>query len=143
MTPEDLEVVGKAGITAFLAAMDGNTGAVADTITHVGSTYGHHGVYVMCCGLASVVQQIAYPNIDPAGGDFAMVEMLEGFDLTNQGDLFAARFVTCTLNDDGATRAALFFAPINADDQEQTISNVVSLVGLAASLGNLRRAGKV
>lgn len=145
MEPQDehLEDIGKATIAAFLAAIDTNTEAVAHEITRIGTTYGHQGIYIMCCGLADLVKQIAYPNTDPAAGDLATVETLEGYDPTNQTALFAARFVVCSLNGDGLTRAALFFAPINAGDHERTIGNVVALVGLAAGLGKLRLAGKV
>lgn len=112
---------------ALVAGMDRDAERVATVVCDVAERYGEMGVYSMCCGLANAVEQVAFPP--PRG--FAELDMLDGRAPEEQDDqaaLWAARFLTASLNADVETKVALFLAATG----EQAAANIAALVALAA-----------
>jgi hypothetical protein len=111
----------------LVAGMNRDAERVATIVCDVAERYGDAGLYSMCCGLANAVEQVAFPP--PRG--FAELDMLDGRAPEEQDDqaaLWAARFLTASLNGDAKMKTALFYAA----EGEQAAANIIAFVALAA-----------
>lgn len=122
------------------AAMDRDSAQVADAIGETGLTYGHEGVYAVCCALAETVRKLGFPDFEQGNGtltgDIAIVEKSEVGD-QSPASLWAVRFIVAYMNGDSATSTALFYGPLESGDepaQNALIAGVVALITIAADI---------
>jgi hypothetical protein len=155
----------QATMQVALGAMAEDDDRVAAVVDGIGDTYGNRGVFCVCAGLAELVvqanrmretgaaqaQAAGYPGDGWWGvefqGDDGRVDPEEGFGL--EGDdaiheravVFVGRFFTACLNRDLTIATSLFFAPVQAGDDEQLVANVWHLCGMAGAM--LRAAEQI
>lgn len=157
---ERTRYLAKAVMDVAAAAMADDGDGIANRVDEAGERYGNRGVFTVCCGLAELVVQAnkmrehgaavaAEAGLGPEGwwgvefqGEAGRIEPgdtlglgLEGEDLIHEkAVIFVGRFLTACLNRDLAIATSLFWSPIEAKDEQQLVTNVWHLCGMAGAM---------
>jgi hypothetical protein len=136
LSPDQAEELTRVVADLVAAGLDRDVDRLATLVCDVGERFGDRGIYSICCGLANVAEQIAFP---PLRG-FAQLDMVDGRPPEEQDDqasLWAARFVTASLNADSDTRMALFLALTD----ENAGDSLAALITMTTDLVRASRGG--
>lgn len=134
-------------IELLLCAVDAKAERCTEILQHVSDTRGAHGIFEVCCALASSVVTMAELQPVHAAGELLAIAREPGYEL-GPGDearlpdderysLRAGRFVAAYGNRDFPACEALFWG-VNGEDE--AMGWVIELLGMAGSVGRHKQA---